>query len=127
MVQTTPSAKPIELHYWPTPNGWKITIMLEECGGPYTVKFVNILKGEEFLAGDYSIADMACYPWTVSHERLGQTLSDFPQLKRWYDRIAVRAPVIRALKVGEEKRTAAVNIREDDEAQEILFGIPKRA
>ncbi len=32
MVQTAPSAKPIELHYWPTPNGWKITIMLEECG-----------------------------------------------------------------------------------------------
>jgi len=240
MVQTTPSAKPIELHYWPTPNGWKITIMLEECGVPYTVKFVNILKGEqfvadflriapnnrmpaivdpdgpggepisifesgailqylgnktgrfypadqrqrseveqwlfwqmanlgpmsgqaghfrnyareilpyavnrytnevarlyrvmdrrladrEFLAGDYSIADMACYPWTVSHERLGQTLSDFPQLKRWFDEIAARAPVIRALKVGEEKRTAAVNIREDDEAQEILFGIPKRA
>lgn len=85
------------------------------------------LADREFLAGDYSIADMACYPWTVSHERLGQTLSDFPQLKRWYDKIAARAPVMRALKVGEEKRTAALNIREDDEAQEILFGIPKRA
>jgi GST-like protein len=56
MVQTAPSAKPIELHYWPTPNGWKITIMLEECGVPYSVKFVNILKGEQFVADFLRIA-----------------------------------------------------------------------
>jgi len=42
------SARPIELHYWPTPNGWKITIMLEECGLPYEVRYVDILKGEQF-------------------------------------------------------------------------------
>ncbi len=42
---TTP---PIELHYWPTPNGWKIAIMLEECGLPYQVRPVNIGKGEQF-------------------------------------------------------------------------------
>ena len=41
-------AKPIELYYWPTPNGWKITIMLEECGLPYVVKLVNIGKGDQF-------------------------------------------------------------------------------
>jgi GST-like protein len=40
--------KPIELHYWPTPNGWKITIMLEELGVPYDVKFVNIGRGDQF-------------------------------------------------------------------------------
>ena len=39
---------PIELFYWPTPNGWKITIMLEECGLPYEVKLVNIGKGDQF-------------------------------------------------------------------------------
>ena len=39
---------PIELYYWPTPNGWKITIMLEELGVPYVVKYVNIGKGEQF-------------------------------------------------------------------------------
>lgn len=38
----------IELHYWPTPNGWKITIMLEECGLPYEVTLVNIGKGDQF-------------------------------------------------------------------------------
>jgi GST-like protein len=41
-------AKPIELYYWPTPNGFKISIMLEECRLPYTLKPVNISKGEQF-------------------------------------------------------------------------------
>ena len=38
----------IDLYYWPTPNGWKISIMLEECGLPYTLKSVNIGRGEQF-------------------------------------------------------------------------------
>src|ERR1039457_5325767 len=42
------SAKPIELYYWPTPNGFKISIMLEECGLPYKLIPVNISKGEQF-------------------------------------------------------------------------------
>ena len=41
-------ADPIELYYWPTPNGFKITMMLEECGLPYEVKYVNIGIGEQF-------------------------------------------------------------------------------
>ncbi len=40
--------QPIVVYYWATPNGWKITIMLEECGLPYTIKPVNIGKGEQF-------------------------------------------------------------------------------
>ncbi|MGH6926516.1 MAG: glutathione S-transferase N-terminal domain-containing protein, partial [Propylenella sp.] len=43
--------KPIELHYWPTPNGWKITILFEELGVPYEIKYVNIGKGEQFRPG----------------------------------------------------------------------------
>ena len=42
--------RPIDLFYWPTPNGWKVSIMLEECGLPYTVHPVNIGKGEQFKA-----------------------------------------------------------------------------
>src|SRR5436309_14333440 len=41
-------SKPIALYYWPTPNGWKISIMLEECGLPYTVHPVNIGQGDQF-------------------------------------------------------------------------------
>ncbi len=47
-VRPTGGAKPIELHYWPTPNGWKVTIMLEECGLPYVVIPVDISKGDQF-------------------------------------------------------------------------------
>src|SRR3990170_4627211 len=48
--------KPIELHYWPTPNGHKITIMLEECGLPYELKAVNISRGEQFKPEFLAIA-----------------------------------------------------------------------
>ncbi len=43
-----PKQAPIDLHYWATPNGWKISIMLEECALPYKVHFVNIGKGDQF-------------------------------------------------------------------------------
>src|SRR5215470_2263702 len=42
------SKKPIELYYWPTPNGWKVSIMLEECALPYVMVPVNIGRGEQF-------------------------------------------------------------------------------
>src|SRR5262249_41215519 len=46
--QAESADQPIELYYWPTPNGWKVTIMLEECGLPYVVRPVDISKGEQF-------------------------------------------------------------------------------
>src|SRR5215467_10533175 len=48
--------KPIELYYWPTPNGWKITIFFEEAGVPYEIKYVNIGKGEQFKPDFLAIA-----------------------------------------------------------------------
>ncbi|MEX3008108.1 glutathione S-transferase N-terminal domain-containing protein [Hoeflea sp. TYP-13] len=225
---------PIELYYWPTPNGWKITIMLEELGVPYEVKFVNIGRGEQFepeflkiapnnrmpaivdpegpdgepisvfesgailqylgrkfgkfyptderarvaadewlfwqmgglgpmagqahhfrqyapeevayaidrytnevnrlygvmnrrlaeyeyLAGDYSIADMACIGWVIPFERQGQSLDDFLHLKRWFDVMMAKPAVQRSLEVGKEER-AKHNIADDKEAQKVLFG-----
>ncbi len=47
---------PIELHYWPTPNGWKVSIMLEECELPYVVKLVDIGRGDQFKAEFLAIA-----------------------------------------------------------------------
>lgn len=226
--QTTP----IELYYWPTPNGWKVTIMLEELGVPYEVKYVNIGKGEQFepsflaiapnnrmpaiidpegpegepisifesgailqylgrkfgrfypsdertrvaieewlfwqvgglgpmagqahhfrqyapekvpyaidrytnevnrlygvmnkrlatreyLAGDYSIADMASIGWTRSYKNQGQDMDDFPHLKRWFEAIMARPAVERALAVGQERRS---NLADDKDAQKVLFG-----
>ena len=60
------------------------------------------LADRPFLAGEYSIADMASYPWVVPHERQGQTIADFPHLKKWIETIAERPAVKKALRVGQE-------------------------
>ncbi|MBI1815877.1 MAG: glutathione S-transferase N-terminal domain-containing protein [Deltaproteobacteria bacterium] len=230
----------IDLYYWPTPNGWKITIMLEETGLPYTVKPVNIGRGEQFtpeflalspnnrmpaivdhdplgggapiaifesgaillylaektgqfmpkdvrgrydvtqwlmwqmgglgpmlgqahhfrqyapeplpyaidrytneanrlygvmntrladrpfLAGDYSIADMACWPWSVLYERQGQKLEDFPNFARWLEAVRARPAVQRGFAIGKDLRQAAQAVGQsagmDEQAKKILFG-----
>src|ERR1700712_828186 len=53
---TRKPALPIELYYWPTPNGWKISNLLEELKLPYTLKLVNIGKGEQFKPGFLKIS-----------------------------------------------------------------------
>lgn len=61
------------------------------------------LEGREWVAGTaYSIADMAIYPWIVSHKMQQQNLEDFPALKKWFDKIAARPAVKRAYEVGEK-------------------------
>ncbi|MCB1381768.1 MAG: glutathione S-transferase N-terminal domain-containing protein [Notoacmeibacter sp.] len=225
---------PIELHYWPTPNGWKVTIMLEELGVPYELVFVDILKGEqftpeflaispnnrmpaiidpegpggapvsvfesgailqylgrkfgrfypaderarieveqwlfwqvgglgpmcgqahhfrgyapetipyavdrytndvnrlygvmnrrladrEFLAGDYSIADMACIGWVKPFKRQGQDLDDFPNVKRWFETMMARPAVQRGIAAGEQKRLSINEMTKDREAWNLLF------
>jgi len=230
----------IDLHYWPTPNGWKISIMLEECGLPYKLMPVNIGTGEQFkpeflkispnnrmpaivdddppgggapvavfesgailqylaekagkflpkdlrgkyevlqwvnwqmgglgpmagqanhfnvyapqfnppealtygqarytnevnrlfgvlnkrladrpyVAGDYSIADMAIWPWVVGFKNFGQKLEDFPNLKKWFeDAVGKRPAVVKGKAVGAELRqTPGINT---DEQRKVLFG-----
>ena len=224
----------IDLHYWPTPNGHKITLFLEEAGLPYAIHPVNIARGEQFepdflgiapnnrmpaivdhdpagggapisvfesgaillylaektgrflpadprarveatewlmwqmgglgpmlgqnhhfnryapekipyaidryvretarlygvldrrlegrdfIAGDYSIADMACYPWIVPHALQQQDLADFPNLQRWFARIADRPATIEAYRKGQAITDA--NVIDEDEAKRVLFG-----
>lgn len=225
----------IDLYYWPTPNGHKITLFLEEAGLPYTIHPVNIGQGDQFkpdflkiapnnrmpaiidtdpadggepisvfesgailaylankvgkffgpaqrdkivqmqwlmwqmgglgpmagqnhhfnryapeqipyaqkryidetnrlygvldrqLAGkpfvtgeDYSIADMAIYPWIVPYEAQGQNLDDFPNLKRWFEAVKARPATIRAYEKGEEIRPGNPTMSADD--KKILFG-----
>jgi len=226
--------QPIDLYYWPTPNGWKITIFLEEAGLPYNLVPVDITSGDqyeseflevspnnkipaivdqegpdgepmslcesgailiyladktgkflpeaprdrylvlqwlmfqmghvgpmlgqahhfrgyapekipyaierytneaarlygvidqrlseaEYFAGEgYTIADMAIYPWVVSHEKQGQDLDDFPDLKRWYDGMESRLAVRRALEVGKELRRSLDEM--DEDTRRTLFG-----
>jgi GST-like protein len=228
----------LDLYYWTTPNGHKITIFLEETGLPYSIKPINIGKGEqfqpeflkispnnripaivdnepadgggplgifesgaileyladktgkflprdvrgraevmqwlfwqmgglgpmlgqnhhfrgysaekiayaierytketerlygvlderladrEFVAGGYSIADMACYPWIVLHGRQGQNLDDYPNLKRWFDTIQKRDAVQRAYALAPKYNPNASGMTE--EAKKILFGQGRR-
>ncbi len=77
------------------------------------------LAGRDFIAGDYSIADMASYPWIVPYERQAQRLEDFPNLQRWFDAMAARPAVRRAYEKGELYRSRPVV---DEESRKILFG-----
>jgi GST-like protein len=61
----------IDLHYWPTPNGWKVSIMLEECGLPYTLKPVNIGRGEQFNPEFLAISPNNRMPAIVDHDPPG--------------------------------------------------------
>jgi GST-like protein len=227
------AAKPIELYYWPTPNGFKISIMLEECRLPYTLIPVNISIGEqfkpdflkispnnrmpaivdpsgpggraisifesgailqylgrktgkfypkderarvevdqwlfwqmgglgpmagqahhfrnysketltyainryvdevnrlygvmnkrladrEFLAGKYSIADMACVGWASRWKNQGQDINEFPNLKRWLDTVTARPAVKRGMALGLELRQG-IDMK-DPKVQAVLFG-----
>lgn len=237
-------ARPIEVRYWPTPNGHKVTIALEEMGLPYDIKPVNIGRGEQFdpgflsispnnrmpaiidpdgpggapisvfesgailqylgrktgrfygrdersrveveewlfwqmaglgpmagqahhfrqyapaflsdqrqvaygairytneverlygvlnkrlqgrdyVAGDYSIADMAAWPWTIPWKLQGIALDDFPHLKAWYARMEARPAVKKAMDVAEQTRRGPglqAQGREAEDARKILFG-----
>jgi GST-like protein len=76
------------------------------------------LADREFIAHEYSIADMACYPWIVPHEKQGQTLADFPHLKRWFEAIATRPATKAAYEKGKAVNTQpTVN----EEARKFLF------
>jgi len=220
----------IDLYYWPTPNGWKISIMLEECGLEYKMIPVNIGRGDQFkpeflaispnnrmpaivdhdvegeaiaifesgailiylaeltdrffsnnlqqrmeitqwvfwqvgglgpmagqlshflnyapvkieyavnrysneynrllgvidrrlqdrdfLCGEYSIADMASWPWVRLYERLGESLDNFANVKRWHEAMKSRPAVVTGCELGKELRQA----KPDDEARKYLFG-----
>src|SRR4029079_15709973 len=223
---------PIELYFWTTPNGFKISIALEEMGVPYTLHFVNIgrgeqfkpeflaispnnripaivdpegpggkpisifesgailtylgrkfgrlypadergrvavdewliwqvanvgpvfghynhfaryavekapyaikrfgdeahrlfrvldtrLRGREFVAGDYSVADIALFCWMRNWQRRDIEISEFPDVKRWHDAIDARPAVIRGLAY---KPPVQVDLAKDAEAQKVLFG-----
>lgn len=218
----------IDFYYWPTPNGWKISIMLEECGLPYRTipvdigrgdqfkpeflaispnnrmpaivdhdrgdmpvfesgailihlaervgrfmpqdrvgrkevlewlfwqvgnlgpmagqlsHFVNYapgehpyskkryadeynrclgvlerrLEGREYLVGDYSIADMASWPWVLIAKPLGQPLDGFPNVALWRERIKARPAVQRGVDLGKELRRRAPPTEDE---RKILF------
>ena len=79
------------------------------------------LKSRDYLAGSYSIADMACIGWVKPHHRQGQSLDDFRNLKKWFERMMSRPAVQRGLAVGEEVRRRPEQMKDDKEAWKLLF------
>jgi GST-like protein len=64
----------------------------------------KVLNEREFLAGDYSIADMASFPWVTAYKRYEVDLDSFANVRRWFDAIKVRPAVRRGMDVGKEAR-----------------------
>jgi GST-like protein len=104
--------------YAPAPIDYAIDRYVNETARLYAV-LNKRLADREFVAGDYSIADMACYPWIVPHERQRQDLDDFPNLKRWYGAVTARPATVRAYAKGSEINTTPTVTQE---AKKLLFG-----
>lgn len=77
------------------------------------------LAGKEFVAGEYSIADMAIYPWIVPFEKQKQNLNDFPNLKKWFEKMASRPAVVRAYAAGKSLESDKPM---SEEEKKVLFG-----
>jgi len=105
-------------HYAPERIPYAIDRYVNETARLYAV-LNKRLADRAFVAGEYSIADMAAYPWIVPHARQGQDLADFPHLKRWFEAIAERPATIRAYAAGRAVNTAPTV---SEEAKALLFG-----
>jgi GST-like protein len=88
--------------YAPEPIDYAVDRYTQEAGRLY-----GVLDGRlgqfEYLGGDYSIADIATFPWISRHERQGQDLADYPNVRRWYRSIAARPAVIRGMAVLDDR------------------------
>ncbi|MEW6131964.1 MAG: glutathione S-transferase N-terminal domain-containing protein [Pseudomonadota bacterium] len=107
------------LQYAPEQVPYAIERYVKETARLYGVLNRHLGDGREFICGEYSIADIACYPWIVPHERQRQKLENFPYLANWFERIRQRPATQRAY-----ARAAEVNTQTqpDEAARKVLFG-----
>jgi len=105
-------------HYAPEKIPYAIARYVNETARLYQV-MDNRLADREYLAGAYSIADMASYPWVVPWKRQQQDLDRFTNLRRWFEAIRARPAVQRAYAVADTINTAPTV---DEEAKKLLFG-----
>ena len=105
-------------NYAPEKLPYAVDRYVKETSRLYAVLDARLAECE-FIAGQYSIADMASYPWIVPHQRQQQNLAEFPNLKRWFETIRDRPAVGRAYEKGKQISAQPVV---DDEARKFLFG-----
>ncbi len=104
--------------YAPEKIEYGINRYTNEAARLYGVMERRLTNREWLAGGEYSIADIACFPWIRPHENQGQDLADYPKLKRWFDAIASRPAVQRGVDVLADARPPQL----DEKAREQLFG-----
>ncbi|WP_210395266.1 glutathione binding-like protein [Motiliproteus sediminis] len=106
------------VQYAPQQIAYAIQRYVNETSRLYAVMNKQ-LAAQEFLAGNYSIADIACYPWIVPHAKQRQNLADYPHLQAWFERIGERPAVKAAYTEGAAINT---NATVTEESRTLLFG-----
>lgn len=108
------------VQYAPEPLPYAIERYVKETARLYGVLNKHLADGHAYICGaEYSIADIACYPWVVPHERQRQNLDDFPHLANWFARIRARPATERAYALAKTINTAPVV---DEASKRVLFG-----
>ncbi|MGT2433095.1 glutathione binding-like protein [Cupriavidus basilensis] len=108
------------VQYAPEPLPYAIERYVKETARLYGVLNKHLADGRAYICGaGYSIADIACYPWVVPHERQRQNLDDFPHLANWFARIRARPATERAYALAKTINTAPVV---DEASKRVLFG-----
>lgn len=107
------------VQYAPERLPYAVDRYVKETARLYGVLNKHLADGRHHICGDYSIADMAAYPWVVPHEKQRQDLNQFPALKAWLERTAQRPATQRAYALAATVNTAPTV---DEKARAILFG-----
>ncbi|MEX2163875.1 MAG: glutathione binding-like protein [Sulfuricaulis sp.] len=110
------------VQYAPEKIPYAIERYVKEAERLYSV-LDHRLADREFIAGEYSIADIAAYPWTVSHRKQKINLDEFPHAQRWFQSMKARPAVIRAYEIAKQVNTAPVIT---DASRSVLFGQGKQ-
>jgi GST-like protein len=103
--------------YAPEKIPYAIERYRDEAARLYRVLDTQLGKTGAYVAGDYSIADIACFPWTMTHKAQGFTLDDYPNVKRWYAEVRARPQVQAGLAIGKFEKEPF-----DEEARRNMFG-----
>jgi GST-like protein len=107
------------VQYAPEKIQYAMDRYVKETSRLYGVLNKHLSDGRKFITGEYSIADMACYPWVVPHERQQQKLFEFPYLEKWFERIAQRPATIKAYELAKTVNSAPTV---SEESKKVLFG-----
>lgn len=109
------------VQYAPEKLPYAIERYVKETSRLYGVLNKHLSDGRDFICGqDYGVADMACYPWVVPHERQQQDMTQFPALANWFDRIAQRPATQKAYALGAQINQNKPTV--DEASKKILFG-----